>query len=103
MFDNRYEFKREFTPLLKYFYIKHVLYIIENPQANDLVERFYQVILNMLVTKDLDNKLFCSDRYRCSSVLYLLSMLAQEYNIIVDSGIVYPGHDREVVYGLKAT
>ena len=31
--------------------------IVKNPQANALVERLHQVILNMLVIKDLDNKI----------------------------------------------
>ena len=57
MFDNLSEFKRDFTPLLKYFDIKPVLTKIKNPQANAPVEWVHQVILNMLVTKDLGNKL----------------------------------------------
>ena len=55
---NGYEFKRYFTPLIRYLDIKHALTTIKNPQANDLVERLQQVILNMLVTKDLDNNIF---------------------------------------------
>ena len=40
------------------FDIKFVLTTIRNPQTNALVEWVHQVILNMLVTKDLDNKFF---------------------------------------------
>ena len=58
VFDNRYEFKIYFTPLLKYFDIKPVLTSINNYQANAPVERVHQVILNILVTKDLYNKVF---------------------------------------------
>ena len=57
-FDNSYEFKRDFTPLLKDLYIKPVLTSFKNPQANAPVERVYQVILNMLFTKYIDNKVF---------------------------------------------
>ena len=32
--------------------------MIKNPQGNTPVERVHQVILNILVTKDLDNKVF---------------------------------------------
>ena len=32
--------------------------LVQKPQANAPVERVHQVILNMLVIKDLDNKLF---------------------------------------------
>ena len=58
MFDNGFEFKIYFTPLQNDFDIKFFLTTINNPQANTLVERVYQVILNMLVTKYLDNKFF---------------------------------------------
>ena len=58
MFVKGYEFKRYFTPFLKYFGIKPVLTSVKNPQANNPVERVHQVILNMLVTKYIDNKVF---------------------------------------------
>ena len=44
--------------MLKEFDIKPVLTSVKNPQANAPVERAHQVILNMLVTKDIDNKVF---------------------------------------------
>ena len=56
VFDKSSEFKRDFNPLLKDFDIKPVLTSVKNPQANASVEQVYQVILNMLATKDLDNK-----------------------------------------------
>ena len=58
MFDNSSEFKRDFTPSLKEFDIKSVLISVKNPQANAMVEQVHQVILNMLVIKYLDNKVF---------------------------------------------
>ena len=58
VFDNGSEFKQYFTTLQKDFNIKPVLTSINNPQANAPVERVNQVILNMLVTKDLDKKVF---------------------------------------------
>ena len=44
--------------MLKDFDIKPVLTSIKNPQSNVRVERVHKVILNMLVTKDLDNRVF---------------------------------------------
>ena len=58
VFDNRSEFKWDFTPLLKDFGIKLVLTTIENPQGNAPAEQVYQVILNILVTKDISRKVF---------------------------------------------
>ena len=58
VFENVIEFKRNFSHLIKYFDIKPVLKKIENPQDQGLVEWVHQVILNMLVTKYLDNNVF---------------------------------------------
>ena len=58
MFDNGSEFKLNFTNFLNDFDNKPVLTKIKNPQANDPVEQAHQVILYMLVKKDIDNKVF---------------------------------------------
>ena len=58
VFDNRSDFKRDFTPLLKYFDIKPVLASVNKPQSNATVDLVHQLILNMVATKDLDNKVF---------------------------------------------
>ena len=58
MFGNRYEFKQDVTPLLKDRGVNPVLMTIKNPQSNVLVEQVHHIILNMLVTKDLANKVF---------------------------------------------
>ena len=58
VFEKGSEFKRDFTPLLKDFDIKPVLRSVKNPQAKTMVEQVHQVILNMLVIKYIDNKVF---------------------------------------------
>ena len=58
MHDNGSDFQLELTPLRNDFNIKLVFATIKKPQANALVERVHQVILNMLVTKYLDEKVF---------------------------------------------
>ena len=58
VFDNESKFKRDFTPLLNDLNIEPIWTSIKNPQYNTPVERVQRVILNMLVTKDLDNKVF---------------------------------------------
>ena len=45
----------------------------------------------------------CADQRRCATALYLLSMLAHAYNIIIDCAVVAPGHIREAFDGLNST
>ena len=58
MFDNGSEFKWYFTPFLKELKIKPILTLVKKHQANAPVDQVHQVILNMFVTKDIDNKVF---------------------------------------------
>ena len=58
MFDERYDFKRDFTPLIKDLCIKTALKSFNKTQYNAPVGRVHQVILKILVTKYLDNKVF---------------------------------------------
>ena len=58
VFDSGSEFIRYFTPLKKDSDIKPILTSVKNPQANSPLEQVHQVILNMISTKDLDNKVF---------------------------------------------
>ena len=44
----------------------------------------------------------CADQYRCTSALYLMSVLSQSHSIMIDQGISAPGHGKEVVDGLNA-
>ena len=44
--------------MLKDLDIKAVLMKIKNPQDNAPVERLHQVILNMIIINDIDNKVF---------------------------------------------
>ena len=53
--DNGSEFKRDFKPLLKTFGIKAKHIIVRNPQANAVLERVHQVVVDMLRSKDLEN------------------------------------------------
>ena len=45
----------------------------------------------------------CAEQCRYATALYLLSMLAHSYNIVIDCGVEAPGHLREVVNGLNYT
>ena len=44
-----------------------------------------------------------AEQYRFATALYLFSMLAHAYNIIIYRGVRAPGHGRKVVDGLNAT
>ena len=43
----------------------------------------------------------CAEQYRCSTSLYLMSVLSQCHSIIFDQGIHAPGHGKEVVDSLN--
>ena len=69
--------------------------------------QYWTVENRQLIFYDLntiwDNTDSCTDKYICTTELYLLSMLAQSYNIIIDQCVGYLWHGREVVYGLNAS
>ena len=58
MFGNGSMFKRYFTPLLKESSIITICASKKNPQSNALVEHIQQEIYNMIVTKDIDRKVY---------------------------------------------
>ena len=65
--------------MLKDFYIKPVLTTIKNPQAKNPVEWVHQVILNMLVTKYLDNKVFNYKYPWCETLAPILWTIRVSY------------------------
>ena len=58
VFDNGSEFKQYFNPMLMDFDIKPVSNPVNIPQTNDPVYRLHQLIINVLFTNDIDNKVF---------------------------------------------
>ena len=44
-----------------------------------------------------------AEQYRRASELYLMSFFSQYFSIIIDRGIISPGHGKEVVDGLNVT
>ena len=58
VFEKGSKLKWDLTPFLNDLYIKPVLTKIKNSQDNALVERVYQVILNLVFTKYLADKVF---------------------------------------------
>ena len=76
MFDNGYDSKRYFPPLLKDFDIKPVLatikYIYIYIYANAPMKRVHQVILNMLVTKYINNKVLDYIDPWCETLVYIV-------------------------------
>ena len=102
MFDNGSEFKRKFTPLLKDFDIKLVLTSVNNPGANAPVERVHQLILNMIVTNDIDNKVFdYIDPWR-ENLSYIAWSIRDSYNLTIMST---PGQDifvRDMLFKLAS-
>ena len=54
------------------------------------------------LSKIRENTDGCAEKYRCASAMYLMSVMSQTYLIIIDLGIIAPGHGEEVVDGLNA-
>jgi len=58
------------------------------------------LIAGLTVWDDTDG---CGKQYRCGTAMYLLSILASKYGIIIDRAIGAPGHGKDIVDGLNAT
>ena len=51
----------------------------------------------------LGNTYGCVNQYQCTTALYLLSILAHAYNIIIDRNVRAPVHGREIINDTNAT
>ena len=49
----------------------------------------------------LSNTDGCAAQYRCGNAMYLVSILASQFQIIINRAIVPPGHGKDVVNGLS--
>ena len=95
VFDNGSEFKQDLTPLLKDLDIKSELNSVKNPQANAPVEQVHKVILNMIFTKDIDNKFFDYIDPWGETIAYIAWAIRHSYhrNIMSTSGQYVFGRD----------
>ena len=59
---------------------------------------FFEDLINIWESND-----GCMEQYQCKTALYLPSMLAHAYDIIIDHNVRYPGHGREVVDDFNST
>ena len=88
--------------MIKDFDIKPILTLGKNPQANAVLERVNQVILRMLVTKDLDNKVFDNIYPWDETLVYISWEIRAPYhcNIMSKSGQVVFG--REMLFNITS-
>ena len=75
-----------------YAHSKHIIKLLKNGQ-----------IIFCDLSTIWDSKKSCAEQYIFTTALYLLSMLAHVYNIIIDRGVGSPGNIQEVVGFLNAT
>ena len=61
-----------------------------------------QQIISPGITNIWDHMDGCGKQYRCSKALYLLSVLACTYDVIVDMWVGAPGHRKDVVERMNA-
>eukprot|EP00957_Ditylum_brightwellii_P065577 4973903-Ditylum_brightwellii.AAC.1 len=43
----------------------------------------------------------CAKQYRCATTFYLLSMLAVQFDVVIDHDVSAPGHGNDIVDGLN--
>ena len=73
----------------------------ETLQTIDIIAQEQENLLTASLSTILENTGGCAEQYRCASTLYLMSVMSQNYPIIIDRGISAPGHVKEVVDGLN--
>ena len=88
--------------MLKDFDIKPVLTTVHNPQANAPVEQLHQVILNIIVTKDLDNRVFDHIDPWDETLSYIVLVITYSYHRIIMSMPVQPVFARDVLFNLAS-
>ena len=59
IYDNGSEFKLFFKQIVETFSIEHKPTTVKNPQANSILERIHQVVMNMIRTSDIDMQDTC--------------------------------------------
>ena len=59
-------------------------------------------IMTNTLSKIWGNAYGCAELYICVTALYLMSILSQDFYVIIDRGISAPGNGRELVYGLNS-
>ena len=60
-----------------------------------------KTLLKTSLSKIWENTDSCAEQCRCTTALYLMSVMYQCYSIIIDGGISAPGNGKEVVNGLN--
>ena len=66
----------------------------------DHLKEIGELMAGLTVWDDTDG---CGKQYRCGTAMYLLSVLASTYGIVIDRAIGAPGHGKDIVDGLNAT
>ena len=86
--------------MLKDFDIKPVWTSVNNPQANSTADRLHQVILNMIVTKDLDNKVFGYMDSWGETLAYIASNIRDSYHHTIMDPPVQAVFGRDILFNL---
>ena len=102
VFEKVSELQRDFTPLLKDFDIKSVLTSVNKPQANAPVEQVHQVILNMLFTKDLYNKVFNYIYPWGETIAYIAWSIRAFYHCTIMATPVQAVFVRDMIFNLAS-
>ena len=88
--------------MLKDLDIKPVLTPVKNPQANYLVDRLQQIIMNMLVTKDIDNKVFDSIDSWGENLASMEWAMRDSYYPTIKATLDQPVFGRDMLFNLAS-
>ena len=88
--------------MLNYFGIKPVLTTTKNPQANAPVEQVHQVILNMLFSKDISNKVFDYIDPWGDNLASLSWWIRASYHITIQGTLFLSLFGRDIIYNLAS-
>ena len=88
--------------MVNYLVIEHISIVLNNPQYNAPVERVHKLIVNMLVTKYLDNKVF-KYMYSWGETLVAISCAIREsHHRPIGSTPVQDVFGRDIIFNLES-
>ena len=88
--------------MLKYLVIIHISNVLNNPQYNAPVEQVHKLIVNMLVNKYLDNKVFNYIYSWGETIVAIACAIRDSYHCTIGSTPVQDVFGRDMIFNLES-